>query len=156
MRVLIGISLLVAFSLTVFPLPHEWRGYRPEFVVLLVIYWSVFAPRYFGLMVAWLVGLSLDLLFLSPLGFHALGTLLVAYLAPLVYQRISHYALWHQAVWVFVLVGIYQLLCNWLGGFWGQTIDTPLFLVAALLSGLLWPLLIKLMNHVLAYFHLTQ
>lgn len=155
MRALIVLSLVVACLLMVVPMDFHWRAYRPEFVVLLVIYWSMFAPQYFGLLSAWLVGLGVDILEFAPLGYNAMGLLLVSYIAYLVYQRTRNYVIWHQAVWIFVLVGVFQLFSHWLGGFLGLNIDRPLLLVAALLSALLWPLLVVLMGRVTLHFRLS-
>ena len=156
MRWLIGLSFLLAFVLMVIPVGFQWRSYRPEFVVLLVIYWSMFSPQHFGLASAWLAGLFQDLLELAPLGLNAMGMLLISYISFLVYQRIRNYVVWHQAAWIFVLVGVFQLFSNWLGGFIGRTIDAPLFLVAALLSALIWPLLVISMGRIVIRFRLSQ
>ncbi|MFT6791093.1 MAG: rod shape-determining protein MreD [Cellvibrionaceae bacterium] len=156
MKALIIISFLVAFLLSTVHFDYQWRWFRPEFAVLLLIYWSMFAPQHFGLISAWLVGLIMDLISLYPLGFHALGALLISYISFLVYRRISNYVFWHQAVWVFVLVATYKLFSNWLGGFFDKTIDSPVFLVSAVFSALLWPLLVALLNHVQTYFRLSN
>lgn len=155
MRVLIAVSFLFAFLLVVMPLSEDLRWWRPEFVVLLTIYWCLYSPQYFGLTSALFVGLCQDVLELTPLGFNALNMLVIAYICHLVYQRIINYRLWHQALWVFVLVGIFQLFANWLGGFFGNSSPTPIFLVTAVLSGLLWPLLVVLMRRVLLSFRLV-
>ncbi|MBX2807940.1 MAG: rod shape-determining protein MreD [Cellvibrionaceae bacterium] len=155
MRRLIVFSFIVAFILTVMPMMHEWRWFRPALVVLLVIYWSMFAPQYFGLVSAWFVGLIQDLLVFSPLGFHALSLLVVAYICHLVYRRIRNYLLWHQAVWVFVLVGIFQLFSNWLSGFLDGGAETALFLMPAVISGFLWPMLVVVMARILLQLRLT-
>ena len=146
MKALISLTLVVAAVLMVIPLGFQWRWCRPEFLVLLVIYWSMFTPQHFGLLSAWCVGLFQDLLELTALGFNALGMLLISYSAYLVYQRIRHYVLWHQALWIFVLVGAFQLFSNWLGGFFGNTVDRPLFLIAAVLSACIWPFLVVFMG----------
>lgn len=147
MKWLIALSFGLAFILMVMPIGFQWRAYRPEFVVLMVVYWSMFAPQHFGLTSAWLIGLFQDLLELSPLGLNAIGMLLVSYISYLVYQRIRNYVLWHQAVWIFVLIGIFQLFSNWVGGLVGRTIDGPMFLVAAIISSFLWPLVVVLMRN---------
>ncbi|MGH1487447.1 MAG: rod shape-determining protein MreD [Cellvibrionaceae bacterium] len=146
MKTLITVTLVIAAILMVIPISFQWRWCRPEFLVLLVIYWSMFTPQHFGLVGAWFVGLFQDLLELTPLGFNALGMLLISYIAYLVYQRIRNYVLWHQAAWVFVLVGVFQLFSNWLGGFFGKTVDSPIFLIAAVLSACIWPFLVILMG----------
>ena len=142
---LMVLSFLVAFVLMAMPMGFEWRWYRPEFVVLLVIYWSMYTPQYFGLTAAWLMGLGLDLITFSPLGLHGLCTLLVAYIAHLTHQRMRNYVLWHQGVWMFILVGVYHLLSHWLTNFLGYAQATPAFLISALLSGFIWPLVVVLL-----------
>jgi rod shape-determining protein MreD len=156
MRALIGFSFLIAFILMVIPIEFEWRWFRPEFIVLLVIYWSMFAPQYFGLIAAWSMGLIQDLLEFSPLGFNALGMMVIAYISHLVYQRIRNYLLWHQALWVFVLVGVFQVFSNWIGGFMGKSVSSPVFLIAAAISAFLWPLLVVIFGRLMVRFRLIQ
>ncbi len=156
MKALISISFVIAFLLMVLPIAHDLRWYRPEFVVLLVIYWVMYNPQHFGLGKAWLVGLLQDLIELSPLGLNAIGMLLIAYILQLVHQRLRNYVFWHQAIWVFVLVGVFQLFANWVGGFMGQSASSLIFLVSALLSGVLWPFLVILMRRMQIYFRLIQ
>ncbi len=139
MRWLMALSILLILVLSVFPLPLEWRAWRPEFMALIVVYWATYSPQYFGVFSAWVCGLLLDIVELAPLGFNSLGLVVAAYISHLVYQRIRSYALWQQAGWVFVLVGMYQLFSNWASGFLGRDIETPEFLVSALITAFLWP-----------------
>jgi rod shape-determining protein MreD len=156
MRILIASTFLIAFILTAIPFSFEWRWFRPEFIVLLVIYWAMFAPQYFGLTAAWCMGLVQDLLEFSPLGFNALGMMLIAYISHLVYQRIRNYLLWHQALWVFVLVGVFQIFSNWIGGFMGKSVSSPVFLIAAGISAFLWPLLVMVLGRLMIRLRLVQ
>lgn len=142
MRWLISLSIAVALVLSIVPLPFDLRWWRPEFVALIVIYWATYSPEYFGVLFAWVSGVLLDVMELSPLGFHSLGLVVVAYISHLSYQRIRSYTVWQQAAWVFVLVGIYQLFCNWASEFMGKNIETPSFLIAAIITAFLWPLVV--------------
>ena len=155
MRSMIVLSIIIALTLSVIPLAFEWRWWRPEFIALLVIYWTMYSPQHFGIVSVGLCGFLLDIVQLSPLGYHVIGLLVIAYICHLAYQRIRSYALWQQAFWVFVLIGIYQLFCNWVSGFLGKTVDAPVFLAAALTSALFWPLLVILMAKLRVRFRLT-
>lgn len=145
MRVLIIITILVAMVLAIYPLPFHWRAYRPEFIALLVIYWSMYTPQYFGLGASVTVGLSLDLLVGAELGTHALGLLVIAYISQVSYRRIRSYAEWQQSAWVFVFVGIYQLFANWVSEFYNQTVQSPIYIFALVLTAALWPFLVRLL-----------
>ncbi len=148
MRWLVPLSIAIVLLLSIIPLPFEWRLWRPEFMALLVIYWATYSPQYFGVLMAWVCGLLLDIVELSPLGYSSLGLVVVAYISHLSYQRIRSYALWQQAAWVFILVGIYQLFSNWASGVMGKNIETPAFLIAALITAFLWPIMVIMLRSI--------
>lgn len=139
-------SFIVAFILNVMPMSGDWQWCRPEFIAILTFYWSIHASQQFGLISAWCVGFCQDLLEMGSLGVNALSLLLVAYVVRLVYQRIGNYPVWHQAMWIFVLVGMFQLMVIWLDGLLGSGLFSSAFLIGALLSAILWPPLLFLMG----------
>jgi len=139
-RWVIGFCLVFSLILAVFPLSMELRWFRPEFIALLVIYWVTTLPEHFGVGFAWCAGILLDIVQGSVIGEHALALVVVAYVCQLSYQRIRNYGVWKQACWVFVLVGIHQLFCNWVHSLSGYTASPRVFLLPAFVSALLWPL----------------
>ncbi|GAB1263754.1 rod shape-determining protein MreD [Aurantivibrio infirmus] len=143
---IVGFSFLVAFLLCVLPLPDGWGWFRPQFVALLVIYWVMALPQQVGVGTAFTVGIGQDLLEHAVLGQHALALVAVAYVCLLSYQRIRSYALWQQSMWVFILVGIHQLFWNWAHSMVGVTSSSLIFLVPALVSALIWPFVLILME----------
>lgn len=134
------LALIVALMLSVYPLPLEWRWWRPEFVLLVVLYWAFTLPDHTSLTLVFALGLIQDLLAGTPLGQHALGLIVVTYIALQSYRRVANYALWQQAGWVFVLVGLARILGNWVYNLGGGEVSGLSFLYPALVSALLWPL----------------
>jgi len=141
-------SLLIALLLAVYPLPLNWAWFRPEFVALVVIYWAIVLPQQFGIGAAWTVGLIQDVVQYSVLGQHALALMAVAYVCHLSYQRIRNYALWQQSAWVFILIGIHQLFWNWVHSLQGSAASPGYFLIPALVSALVWPIILVIMEWV--------
>ena len=154
MRWLVFSSLVIALFLSMVPLPFEWRAWRPEFIALLVVYWATYSPNYFGVFYAWVFGVALDIIELSPLGYHSIGLMVVAYVSHVSYQRIRGYTIWQQAAWVFILIGIYQLLCNWVSGLMGKPVEGSNFLFAALLTAVLWPVLVVMLRRIKIYWRI--
>lgn len=141
MRRLIASSFIIALMLSVFPMDVDWRWFRPEFVALMVIYWSMYAPEYVGIPVAWCIGLLQDIIEFSLLGPNALGLSITAYLCQLFCQRIGSCSVWQQAGYVFILIGVYLLCSNYVGIIASKQITAPpFFLFGALVSAFLWPL----------------
>ena len=77
------------------------------------------------------------------LGQHALALVLVGYVCLLSYQRLRNYAAWQQAAWLFVLVGVQQLVGNWVNSLSGHEYYGLGFLWPALTSDLCWPLIMR-------------
>ena len=137
--VIIAFSFLVALVLSVYPLPMDMRWWRPEFVLLVAIYWIFFMPLTVSFILLCILGLFQDLLEGVPFGQHSLGLVIVAYICILSYQRVRNFSIWRQSGWIFVLVGVAQLTDNWVQGMAGRPLSGIQFLYPALSSAILWP-----------------
>lgn len=137
----IALSVAIALLLNIVPLPLWAQWGRPEFVALVLLYWIIALPERVGIVIAWSVGLLQDIVEGAPLGQNALALAVLAYLALLLYQRLRMYTPLQQAGVIFVLVGLNQLLCNWVQTLTGTVSPNLLFLLPAMVSALLWPLL---------------
>ena len=82
---------------------------RPDLLLLLVIYWSLSAPRIAGLMFAWLCGLAIDVLKGTMLGQHALAFLLVGFLTHKFQLRMRIFPIWQQTLTVLLLLLLYRV-----------------------------------------------
>ena len=72
---------LAALLLSAVPLPHWLDLLRPDFLLLVIIWFAVMMPRSGGLLFAWICGLALDSFRGQILGENALAFVAVAYLA---------------------------------------------------------------------------
>ncbi len=145
-------SLLIAATLAVLPLPAWLMWARPEWLALILIYWSIALPHRVGVLTAAVTGLGLDLLEGAPMGQNALALILVASLCGVLYHRMRVFSLWQQAGTVFLLVGSYQLVCQWLQSVEGVALRTSMILLPALTSALLWPLVLHTLRGLRRYF----
>ncbi len=140
---MVVVSLLIAMLVAIAPFAPEYQVLRPELVCLLVIYWVVSVPQHLGISFAFLTGLVQDLVEQSIWGAHALALSIVAYICVSSYQRIKSYSIWHQTAWVSVLVGLHQLVVNWMQSLAGYRSSTISLLASVIISTLLWPVLLS-------------
>ena len=135
----IYLSLLVALVLMILPLPDAVQIYRPNWVALTLIYWSMALPKRVGLWFAFFTGVILDTSQGTLLGQHTLALIVIVFLNMNFYQRIRVLALAQQAVYVFVLLLVNQFLVAWVEGFLGR--PTPLlgYFGAPFVGMLIWP-----------------
>ena len=139
-RLPMALSSLVGLALTVVPLPDALDPFRPDFLVLVVIYWCIENPRAGGLTLAFVAGLALDVLNGVVLGQHALALTLMAAWATHLRLRIRVFSLLSQCLTLFALLTGYQFVLFWVDGATGNPVTTFGRWLAPLVGALLWPL----------------
>ena len=139
-------SFLLALVLAVLPLPQWLLWARPEWLALCLIYWTIALPHRVGILTALVLGVVMDVLEGAVLGQNAFALVVIAVLALLLYQRVRVFSLPQQAGVVFVLVGIHQLICQWVQNLEGAGATTLLFLLPAVTSALLWPVVLHFLR----------
>ena len=109
-RIPMLLSVVFGLILSVVPLPHWLNIARPDFLVIVVLYWSIMVPRAGGLMLAFFAGLLLDAFKGVVLGQHALALCLASYVAIKLHLRVRIFPVLHQALTVFWLLALYQFM----------------------------------------------
>jgi rod shape-determining protein MreD len=136
---IIILSIIGAFMLAIMPLPDWAIEFRPDWVALALIYWIIAAPDKIGLTAAWFAGLLLDVSYGTLMGQHAVGMVLIAYVIQLQQQRLRVASLLQQAIVIFFLLLLKQLLTLWVDGMLGRAPDSWLYFMPTITSTLLWP-----------------
>ena len=135
---LIIITLVISVILQVVPLPFEWRGFRPDLILLVLFYWILALPQRIGVFTAMLVGLSIDLLDGLAIGATAAGASIGSLILLLNYQRLRQFDSLLQTFVIGLVLAIVLLVAERLRGFLGFTSDGLEFLYSVPLSMLLW------------------
>jgi rod shape-determining protein MreD len=148
-------SLAVALFLTILPMPDWGQDFRPQWVAMTVIYWSLALPSRVGVLSAWLTGLVMDVTVGTVLGQHALSLSVVAWLAVELHQRIRVYPVWQQSVSVWVLLLVERLLALWVIGATEQPTPTLWYWAPTFVGMLLWPWMFVVLRDVRRRFAVT-
>ena len=133
------LTLIAAFMLAMMPLPDWAQAFRPDWVTLVLIYWTMALPASIGVTVAWFAGLMLDVSHGALLGQHALGLVLVIYIIHAQHQRLRVASMLQQSMVIFFLLLLKQALVLWVSGIMGRAPDTWLYFMPSLTSALIWP-----------------
>ncbi|MCB1699342.1 MAG: rod shape-determining protein MreD [Pseudomonadales bacterium] len=149
------VSFLVAYVLAVLPLPQWLLFARPEWVALTLIYWTIALPHRVGIITALPLGVMLDALEGAVLGQNAFALVVVALLCFTLYQRLRVFSVLQQAAVVFVIVGINQLVCQWVQNLEGIGSPTLSFLLPAVSSALLWPVILHVLRRLRRHYMVT-
>ncbi len=142
---IIALTLLVAFVLTLMPLPAWALWFRPCWVAMVVMYWAMALPTRLSVGLAWCVGILLDVLQDTLLGQHALALTLITYVIVKMHVRLRFFPGYQQASIIFLLLILYQLLL-----YWPQRIlhhAPPLgYWLASVMSFIIWPWLFQVLR----------
>lgn len=145
---IILLSLFVAFQLATIPLSNTLNLFRPEWVLLVLLYWLIELPERIGLLSAWVVGLLLDLVDGSLLGQHAMTFVIAAFFAVSFHQQFRMFSRIQQTLLIAFTVVIYELMDGLIEQFSGQASFNFLFFLPVLFSTLMWPLIFALLQRV--------
>jgi rod shape-determining protein MreD len=135
----IYLSLMAGLILMILPLPDSVHIYRPHWVALILIYWSMALPKRVGLWTAFVAGVLVDVSQGTLLGQHALGLVIIIFINQNFYQRIRVLSLVQQALYVFLLLFINQTIAVWVEGFLGRPTPIIAFFGAPVIGMLIWP-----------------
>lgn len=133
------LTFIVALMLEGLTFPAHLIWFRPEWALLVVLYWVIALPLRVGVGVAWFLGLLVDLLQGGVIGQHSLTYVLITFMCVVLYKRLRMYRRWQQALFVFLLVSINQLVGFWLDHYTGDAEPTLMIFMPAIITALLWP-----------------
>lgn len=142
----IFLSLFLALLFTIVPLPHLLTLMRPDWVLLVLIYWVVAFPRQFGIFSAFLIGISVDLLRHDLIGQNAIIFSVVIFFVLQIYPLLRVFPVWQQAIVISSLILLAKGIELWIRGISGFPPETLLFWAPVITSALIWPLLFPLLR----------
>lgn len=140
------ITFLLALILALLPMPDWTAWFKPAWVLMVLIYWSMTVPYRISVGSAFLIGIIVDLLSGTLLGEHALGFTIVIYFVSRIYIRLRMYPLIQQGFSILIFVLLYQFILYCIQGFVGDLPSSPLYWLSSFTSMLIWPWLYVLLR----------
>lgn len=151
---IITLTIVVGFVLLLMPLPGLMTYTRPNWVMLIVLYWVLALPHRVGIFVAAITGLMIDVARGTALGQHVFALSVITYVVLLFHHRIRLFPLWKQSIVIGVLNGLYLLILLWISNVMTSQ-ETPwVYWLAALTSALFWPWVFGLLRLIRRYFRI--
>ncbi len=140
------LSLIFGLMLTIMPLPDAAESFRPDWLALLVIFWTMQLPRTWSVGTAWIIGIVLDVSQGTLLGQHALTLCVVAFVTVRFHLLMRVFPLPQMTATVLPLLALHQFLLFWINGVAG--IDAPpVTYWGPVISGtLVWPVVMTFLS----------
>lgn len=135
--------------LTIAPLSESYQWYRPQWMLMFVIFCQISLAPLFNPYVAWFIGLLMDSLLGTQLGEHALVFSVVCYLTYVLRAKFTQRPLCLQIEKVFLLVCLSQIAMLWFHAIAGQNPRTLFYWMGTVTSCAIWPVFALLLQGIL-------
>jgi len=147
-RLLLVSTFLVAMIVSLIRWPDWAQSFRPDWVGMVLIYWCLAIPHRVGVGTGFIVGLMEDILYGSLLGQYALAKTVIAFIAVRMHLKIRMFPRWQQAVAVFLLLLMGQIIVAWAKALTGQESTTIPYFTPSVVSMVLWPWLFVILRDI--------
>jgi rod shape-determining protein MreD len=142
----IYLSLFVALLLTVMPMPQMVKLARPDWALLVLMYWAMALPQRVSVGAAFFTGFIVDVLVGTVLGVNALAFAVVIFIVAQHHLKIRNFSVIQQALLLGLFLALYQLLLFWLSHFLTGVYFRPQYMWPVLTGMLVWPWLFWLLR----------
>jgi len=132
------ISLLIAYICILFPWSNAALAVRPDFMLLVILFWLLRAPNLCNVGTAWLMGLFMDLAMGGIFGQYALAYTVTAFFAVVYQRRMALFSRTQQLLYVFSLLLLSQLILLILKAFAGAEFIGWRYFIPSLSGVILW------------------
>lgn len=139
-------SIVLAYVLTLMPLPDALRAAKPFWLALVLIYWSLESPERMGLGRAFALGLVGDLLTGSLLGEQALRLVVLAFIVLRLRSRMRFFPMPQQALAVLALLFNDRVVMLMIRSFVESAPIELAHVLGPLVGALLWPWVFLLLD----------
>ena len=139
------LSFVAASSLNVYPLNPSMATLRPMVMIMVLIFWLLFQPRYVGIFTAFTIGIIADLLMDTHLGQQAFSAVVVA----LVIKITSIYVrqLNTLSAWLIASLGLLVFQISlWVLQMFIQNVFIAQSALSLLMSIISWPLVLLVLR----------
>ena len=140
------LSLIFGLMLTIMPLPGAAESFRPDWLALLVIFWTMQLPRTWSVGTAWIIGIVLDVSQGTLLGQHALTLCVVAFVTVRFHLLMRVFPLPQMTATVLPLLALYQFLLFWINGVAGIDAPSVTYWGPVISGTLVWPVVMMFLS----------
>jgi rod shape-determining protein MreD len=147
-RSLIFLTIIAAMLLSLLPLPAALLPFKPYWLAMVLIYWSLETREIISLGLAFVVGLFLDILSSSLMGLHALSLVIMVFLVQRFRSRLRFFPPWQQALSVLALLVNDRIILIWIIVLLGEPLPTWKYWLPPLVGMAIWPWLFLLLDRI--------
>ncbi|MGN1394763.1 MAG: rod shape-determining protein MreD [Succinivibrionaceae bacterium] len=118
----IWVTILVFLILSLLQLPIYISVFVPNYVVAVILCWTIICPNKINVLSCWFVGLLMDILLGCDLGIHSTSFALMAWMMITQFENIRNYSLLQKTLVAGTICFIGQFILFWVEHIFGGVI----------------------------------
>ncbi len=134
--------------LKIIPLPEMLQSLNPDWVLLVLIYWTLAIPEKIGVFNALVVGIFIDVLTGRLLGEYGLAYAFISYACLRLHKRLRQYPVPQQGMFIFCCLMFSQLMIYWIENLQAPTEFSPVFWLPVIVGTMSWPLVYPMLRFI--------
>ena len=134
-------SLFLGLIIQILPVNYSLALWRPQFMLMIPIYWLFRSPSQYGQGFALFAGIMLDIFSGEMYGRYALGFSFCIYILIVLSKRLQNFRLAHQIPLLFVVIFLNQLLTVSISLLYRPSWELMALIAPAISSAMIWPVL---------------
>ena len=149
-------SFFIALILSIMPLPLFLTVFRPEWLLMMLLYWTLAMPHKIGSFHAFILGLILDLLLGSTIGMHAISLPVFSYAFAINFQQIRCFSIAKTTIIVGFIVFLNQLFLYVISLSQQEIVFHGYYFLGVFTSMLIWPWFFLFMRAIRLKFNVAE
>ena len=142
------VFLMIGIILNLIPLPDLLAATKPPILLLILIYWSLAFPKHISLTYAFVSGVIMDILLITPIGYHALCFTVTIYLILIYYPQMRLQSSWNKMASLLIILIPYFLMSTAVNNILGISFNLIHVTFSILISIIIWPGLFNVLRFI--------
>lgn len=142
----VTISTFFALVLMLIQLPQSLFYFWPDWIALVVIYWSLNEPSRIGPFIGFIIGTLLEVLFVRTFGILGLGLATLSFIVNSTHLQLRALSPWQQMLLIGFFVGLFKLITGWFYGLVSDFEISTEYWYSLVGDILVWPFVAILLN----------
>jgi len=142
---------IIGLTLTIIPVPQAFVNFKPNWVLLLLIFLSINLPKQFNLGYSFGFGLIIDVIKGALLGQHALAMTVIVFMTTKYHLQLRIFPKFQLMAIILIILFLYHFILFWINGVAGISTEIQDYWGPVITSSIVWPITYEIMSRYFVY-----
>ena len=142
---------IIGLTFTIIPVPQAFVDFKPNWILLFLIFLSINLPKQFNLGYAFVFGLIIDVIKGAFLGQHALALTVIIFITTKYHLQLRIFPKLQLMAIIMIFLVLYHFILFWINGVAGISTEIQDYWGPMITSWIIWPITYEIMSRYFVY-----